>query len=368
MLMKTMSHLLIVVFVILVGLALWILPASACTGIRLTSQDGGVIYARTLEDAIDFQSNMIIVPHGKEYVGTGPDNKPGLHWTTNYGFVGPNALGQPYVCDGMNEKGLAIGNFQFTSFVKFQKITPEDANRVIASYEVATFLLGTCSTLQEAIAALRNVRVCEVGTTAQDHAMGDFHYFIHDAGGQCAVLEYIDGNLNVHDNPLGVVTNSPPFDWHLTNLRNYLHLDVNNAAPVSLSGMTFTAFAQGTGLLGMPGDFTPPSRFVRAVTYTQASFPSATAYDGVLQAFHLLNQFDIPPGAVRVNDDGKLRYECTRWTTAADLKNLRYYFNTFQSRRLRVVDLKKADFNAKDIKTISMRDEEVIEDVTSKAK
>jgi choloylglycine hydrolase len=366
--MKNTSILSIVVLTILVGLAVLVLPAAACTGIRLTSQDGSLIYARTLEDAIDFQSNIIVVPHGKAYVGTGNDNKPGLHWTTNYGFVGPNALGQPYVCDGMNEKGLAIGNFQFTGFVKFQKIEPADADRVIASYEVATYLLGTCGTVQEAIDALRNVRVCEVGSSAQDHAMGDFHYFVHDAEGHCAVIEYIDGVMNVHDNPLGVLTNSPPFDWQMTNLRNYLHLNVDNAAPVSLSGKTFTGFGQGTGLLGMPGDFTPPSRFVRAVTFTHAAFPTATAEETVLQAFHLLNQFDIPPGTVRVNDDGKQLYECTRWTTAADLKNLRYYFNTYQSRRVRVVDLKKADFNAKDIKTISMRDEEVIEDVTSRAK
>ena len=365
--MRTASNLIIVIFVILVGLAVWVSPASACTGIRLTSQDGAIIYARTLEDAIDFQSNMIIVPRGKQYVGTGPDNKPGLHWTTNYGFVGPNVFGQPYICDGMNEKGLAIGNFQFTGFAKFQKIEPEDANRVIASYEVVTYLLGTCCTVDEAIETLRNVRMCAVGTTAQDHAMGDFHYFVHDADGHCAVLEYVDGALNIHDNPVGVLTNSPPFDWQLTNLRNYLHLDVDNAASASLSGTTFTAFGQGTGLLGLPGDFTPPSRFVRAVTFTQAAFPTATAEDCVLQAFHILNQFDIPPGAVRSNDDGKLLYECTRWTTAADMKNLRYYYNTYQSRRIRVVDLKKADFNAKDIKTISMRDKEVIEDVLGNA-
>jgi choloylglycine hydrolase len=316
-----------------------------------------------MENAIDLQSNMLIVPRGKEYIGTGPNKQPGMPWTTKYGFVGPNAFGQPYVCDGLNEKGLAIGNFQFTDFVKFQQINAENANRVIASYEVATFLLGTCNTVEDALSTLKNVRVCEVGSTADDHAMGDFHYFLHDAGGHCAVVEYIDGNMIVHKNPLGVLTNSPPFDWQITNLRNYLHLNVDNATPVNLAGTTFTAFGQGTGLLGLPGDFTPPSRFVRAVTFAQAAFPAATAKESVEQAFHLLNQFDIPPGTVRVGGNGKQMYECTRWTSAADLKNLRYFFHTFQSRRIRVVDLKKADFDAKEIKTISMHEPEVIEDV-----
>jgi choloylglycine hydrolase len=338
--------------------------ASACTGIRLTAQDGSLIYARTMENAIDIQSNMIIVPHGKQYIGTGPEKQPGMPWTTKYGFVGPNAFDQPYVCDGLNEKGLAIGNFQFTDFAKFQAIDAADANRVIASYEVATFLLGTCSTVEEALSALNSVRVCEAGTTADDHAMGDFHYFFHDAGGNCAVVEYVDGKMIVHKNPLGVLTNSPPFDWQVTNLRNYLHLDVDNAAPITFSGTTFTGFGQGTGLLGLPGDFTPPSRFVRAVTFTRGAYPAATAEECVEQAFHLLNQFDIPPGTVRTAEGGKPMYECTRWTSAADLKNLRYYFHTFESRRIRAVDLKKADFDAKNIRTISMRGPEIFEELT----
>jgi choloylglycine hydrolase len=363
--MKTASRFLGVVLAVLCGVVGWDSTATACTGIRLKAKDGAVIYARTLEDAIDFQSNMIVVPRGKEYVGTRPDNQPGLHWTVKNGFVGPNALGMNFVCDGMNEKGLAVGNFQFTGFVKYQNFEPENGDHVIASYEVVTYLLGTCGTVDEAIAALKNVCVCAVGTTAQDHAMGDFHYCLHDAEGHCTVVEYIDGNMTVHNDSLGVVTNSPPFDWQVTNLRNYLHLDVDNASPVNLSGTTYTGFGQGTGLLGMPGDFTPPSRFVRAVTFTQASFPCESAEESVLQAFHLLNQFDIPPGAVRVNNDGKQLYECTRWTTAADLQNLRYYFHTFQSRRIRMVDLNKADFDAKEIKTISMREKEVIEDVLS---
>ena len=182
------------------------------------------------------------------------------------------------------------------------------------------------------------------------------------------MLEYVAGQLKVYENPLGVITNSPPFDWHLTNLRNYIHLSPEDASAVNLANVKLSEFGHGTGLLGLPGDFTPPSRFIRALTFKQAAPPSATAEECVETAFHLLNQFDIPHGSVQAHENGKPISEFTNWTTAADMKHLRYYFHTFQSRRIRVVDLKKVDFGAKDVKTIPMRGGEIFEDVSSNAK
>ena len=366
--MRHVSNGLVAALLTLAGLAASAGPALSCTGIRLTAADGTVIYARTMESALDFQSNMIIVPRGQEYVGTKMENKQGLAWATKYVFVGPNVFGMPYVCDGLNEKGLAVGHFVFTDFAKYQEAEAVDAGRTIDCGEVGTYLLGTCQNVPEAIAALRAVRVIQAGVTPSQRAMNAYHYYIHDAEGRRAVLEYVDGQLRVHDNPLGVVTNSPSFDWHMTNLRNYIHLSPDNAAPVTLSNVTLSAVGQGTGLLGLPGDFTPPSRFVRAVTYTHAAFPSATAAECVEKAFHILNQFDLPAGAIRSLENGKPSHEFTNWTTASDMKHRRYYFHTFQSRRIRVVDFDKVDLTAKNVKTIPMRTSEVFEDVTTTAK
>ena len=194
------------------------------------------------------------------------------------------------------------------------------------------------------------------------------HFIVHDADGQCVVLEYIDGELKVHDDPLGVVTNSPTFDWHVTNLRNYVNLSVTNVPPVELAGIKLSGFGQGSGMLGLPGDFTPPSRFVRAVAFSQSALPVETAREGVLQAFHILNQFDIPKGAARGTEHGKEVADYTLWTAASDLKNLRYYFRTFANSRIRMVDLRKMDLDAKQIKTISMGGDEVIEDLSGEAK
>jgi choloylglycine hydrolase len=109
-----------------------------------------------------------------------------------------------------------------------------------------------------------------------------------------------------------------------------------------LGPLALPAFGSGSGLHGMPGDFTPPSRFVRAAIYSQSAAPNATAEDAVLSAFHILNQFDIPKGSVQNLAVGGTVDEITEWTSVADLKNLRSYFRTFTDQSIHVVALKEA--------------------------
>ena len=341
--------------------------APACTGITIKPKDGSVVYARTLEFAMDLQSNIIVVPRGKEYVGTGPGDKPGLHWKTLYGIVGTNAFDLPVTLDGLNEKGLSVGLFYFPSFAKYQEIKADDIGKALAPWELGVFLLGTCSDVKEAVVAAQNVRVGEVVQKDMGLVPG-VHYILTDASGKSVVLEYVGGELKIHDNPLGVMTNSPTFDWHMTNLSNYVNMTVSNVPEIDVGGQEIKGLGQGSGMLGLPGDFTPPSRFVRAVAFSKSALPVETAKEGVLQAFHILNQFDIPKGAARGVENGKVVADYTQWTSAADLKNLRYYFRTFDDSRIRMVELKTVDLDAKEIRTISMRGEEQIEDVSGKAK
>jgi choloylglycine hydrolase len=339
----------------------------ACTGITIRPEDGSVIFARTLEFATDLQSNIIVVPRGKEYIGTAPGDKPGLRWTTMYGIVGTNAFDLPVTIDGLNEKGLSVGLFYFPSFAKYQEIKADDVGKALAPWELGVFLLGTCSDVKEAVAAAKNVRVGEVVQKDMGLVPG-VHYVLTDASRMSVVLEYVGGELKVHDNPLGVMTNSPTFDWHMTNLSNYVNMTVSNVPEIDVGGTEIKGLGQGSGMLGLPGDFTPPSRFVRAVAFSESALPVEGAKDGVLQAFHILNQFDIPKGAARGIEHGKVVADYTQWTSAADLKNLRYHFRTFDDSRIRMVDLKAVDLDAKEIRTISMKGAEQIEDVSGKAK
>ena len=233
----------------------------ACTGITIKPKDGSIIFARTLEFAVDIKSNIIVVPRGKEYVGTAPGDKPGLRWKTKYGIVGANAFDLPVTVDGLNEKGLHVGLFYFPGFAKYQEIKAEDVGKALAPWELGVFLLGTCSDVKEAVAAAKEVLVGEVVQKDMGFVPA-VHYILTDASGKSVVLEHVGGELKIHENPLGVMTNSPTFDWHMTNLSNYVNLTVSNVPKIDVGGKEIKGLGQGSGMLGIPGDFTPPSRFV----------------------------------------------------------------------------------------------------------
>ncbi|MBV9906631.1 MAG: linear amide C-N hydrolase, partial [Hyphomicrobiales bacterium] len=159
-------------------------------------------------------------------------------------------------------------------------------------------------------------------------------------------------------------TNSPGFDWHMTNLRNYVNFSLENHPPIQLGPVKLEPFGQGSGMLGMPGDFTPPSRFVRAVAFSQSVLEPKTGDDAVTTAFHILNNFDIPKGSTREaekDEHGNIVAEYTVWTAASDLKAKRYYFRTYDDSRIRMVDLMKMNLDAKDIVTFSMHGEETFQ-------
>jgi choloylglycine hydrolase len=120
-------------------------------------------------------------------------------------------------------------------------------------------------------------------------------------------------------------------------------------------------------MLGMPGDFTPPSRFVRAVAFSQSVFQPKTGDEAVLEAFHVLNQFDIPKGAARDREkdaNGNVQADYTLWTAASNLKTKQYHFRTYDNSQIRMVDLSKMNLDGKDITTISMKGPEVIKALT----
>ena len=337
-------------------------PVQACTGIRLTAQDGTVVYARTLEFGIDIHSDVLVVPRGYARIGTTPDGKEGLTWKTKYASTGLNGVGLPFLFDGLNEKGLAAGTFYFPTSAGYMSYKAADAGKTMAIWEVGSWLLENFASVEEVKANIGKIVVPTVVFAGWGFAP-EAHLVVHDASGKSIVIEYVGSKLNVYDNPLGVITNSPAFDWQMTNLRNYVNFSMTNVPPVKLGSVTLEPFGQGSGMLGLPGDFTPPSQFVRAVAFSHSVLPSKTGHDAILEAFHVLNQFDIPKGAAREHEKdahSNVLADYTLWTSASDLKTKRYYFRTYDNSQIRMLDLMKMDLDAKDIVKMSIKGEEVI--------
>jgi choloylglycine hydrolase len=322
--------------------------ADACTSMIFKAEDGTRIYARTMEwGASDLHSEMVLVPRSTAFSSALGGGKTGAAWKNPVGYVGVNAGGLPYATDGMNEAGLTVGVLFFPGFAGYQDVKPDELPTTISNIDFANYILGNFKTVDEARAAIPKLRVVrnldiekEFGTPLP------LHYVISDATGASLIVEYMNGEMRMFDNKVGAMTNSPNYDWHLLNLRNYANLTPQAAPPRSIDGVSLAPFGAGSGMLGLPGDFTPPSRFIRAVAFVNAMAPAKDAADAVNAASRMLNNFDIPKGLVREGNAEDFHLGYTQWSVIGDMTHKVYYYWTMYDRRMRSVDLSKLDFGA----------------------
>ena len=356
----------------------------ACTAFQLKAVDGAEVYFRSMEFGFPFNSKILIVPRGTEYTGTAPQGRAGLKWQTKYGVVGLNANVAPsIVADGMNEKGLVVGMLYLPGYARY--LAPDEAQTAstIGSWEAAIYLLSTCADVNESVAALTGkVHVAQQEFPPFKQVL-PVHYWIGDATGKVVIAEYVGGKLNIHQNPVGALTNSPPYDWQQINLSNYVNLSPVNVPAKKLGGLEVVNFGQGSGFIGLPGDLTPPSRFVRAALFSQWASPAKTAPETVNLGFHVLNTFDIFDGAIKSNtanqtentkgflkSDGEGRLvstDTTEWIVGHDRTNLKTYVRTYGGLKIQVVDLGRVGFDKPGLRTIELQTSFQPEDVTDTA-
>lgn len=318
--------------------------AMACTDFRTTAKDGTVVIARSMEFATDMQSNLRSSPINKLFTTTAPDGKPGFSWKSKYGYVYLDGLGIDTALDGMNDQGLSFEYLLFPGEAGYQAVPAGQENKAVPYVQFGQWVLGNFKSVDEVKQALPQIIVFGQKITS---AMGDVilpaHAAIYDASGKGLIVEYVNGKLHMYDS-IGVMTNSPTYDWHTTNLRNYLNLTPSNPNPVVVKGMTFTATGQGAGMVGLPGDFSPPSRFVKTALLAQTAFPAQDAAGALNLAEHIINNVDIPSGTVREAQTGNPAADYTQWVVFKDLKNKVFYYRTYQNLTLHAVTLNKVNF------------------------
>jgi choloylglycine hydrolase len=322
---------------------------SACTGLKLVAKDQSMVHGRTVEFGVPVVFSTVVIPKGQDFVGTTPQGD-GLKYTSKYASVGIIAYDDAAIMDGLNEKGLAVGSFYFPGYAKYTPITRENRSKALSPVEFSNWIITQFATVDEVKAALEDVVIAPTILKAWGTTPPPFHYIVYDAKGDCLVIEPVDGKLVTYVNPIGTITNSPTFDWQITNIRNFINLTPVNVIAVAWDGVTLTPFGQGSGMVGLPGDFTPPSRFVKAASYSATATPSANSPEAVMQAFHILNQFDIPIGTVREGKGSDAHTDSTQFTCVRDPQSLRYYFKTYDDQAIRMIDLKQFDFNGSTIR------------------
>ena len=314
--------------------------AFACTDFRIISQDKSVIVGRSLEFSQDLNCNVRTSPRGITFTNVAPDGTQGMSWKSKYGYVYIDALNAPVTMDGLNEKGLSFEYLFLPGETQYSQVPVGKNNQAIPYFRLGDWILGNFATLDEVKKELPNIYVYSQKLLEFGDEIFPVHAAIYDATGKGIVVEFIDGKMNIYNNELGVMTNSPGYDWHMVNIRNYLNLSPYNPVPVMFNKMTFISTGQGGGMLGLPGDVSPPSRFIKIAMLSASAVAAATAQEALNLAQHFMNTVDIPKGFVRAKKDEVEDWlEITQWAVFKDLTNKVIYYRTYNDMTIRSLPL-----------------------------
>jgi choloylglycine hydrolase len=306
-----------------------------CTDFLLQAadEDNSVIVGRSMEFGEDLGSQILVGGRGTKKHSAAPDSPMGgLSWTAKYGYVGLNVAGlglTHLICDGMNEKGLSIGALWLPGFTEYSPAVTNNAQALDVTH-FTNWVLGNFATVAEVEVGLKGVQIWGNALLCSKVPM---HFSIHDANGASVVIEFLADNLQgkVQHNTVGVLTNAPPFAWQLTNIGNYVGLSSVDAQPITIGRNSYNPPGHGSGMRGVPGDSTPPSRFVRIVFQKQFATQPANNTDAISQALHLLNTVDIPLGTSAAKNEqkpSKGNDDYTQWVVVKALTARTFSYRT----------------------------------------
>ena len=315
-----------------------------CTGLDLETIDGLHLFGRNMDIEYSFNQSIIFIPRNFKCVNK--SNKKEL--TTKYAVLGMGTIFDDYptFADGMNEKGLGCAGLNFPVYVSYSKEDIEGKTN-IPVYNFLLWVLANFSSVEEVKEALKNANIVDI-PISENIPNTTLHWMISDITGKSIVVEQTKEKLNVFDNNIGVLTNSPTFDWHVANLNQYVGLRYNQVPEFKLGDQSLTALGQGTGLVGLPGDFTPASRFIRVAFLRDAMIKNDKDSIDLIEFFHILNNVAMVRGSTRTVEE---KSDLTQYTSCMCLEKGIYYYNTYENNQINAIDMNKENLDGNEIKT-----------------
>ena len=261
--------------------------------------------------------------------------------STHYAIIGmAHVAGDyPLYYDAFNEKGLCMAGLNFVGNASYQK--PQEDHDNIAQFEFIPWILSQCASVKEARIRLSQMLLTDTPFNEQ-FAPAQLHWILADKN-ECIVIEPMADGLHIYDNPVGVLTNNPPFPQQMFQLNNYMHLSPKQPVNQFLQGFSLDSYSRGMGAMGLPGDLSSMSRFVRAVFTKINSISGESEEESVSQFFHILGSVDQQRGCCEV-EPGK--YEITLYTSCCNAQKGIYYYTTYENHQIAAVDMHHEDLDA----------------------
>ena len=308
-----------------------------CTAATYKTKD--FYFGRTLDYEFSYGDRITVTPRGYAF-----DLRCGGRIENHYAMIGMACVmnGYPLYYDAVNEKGLCIAGLNFVGNAYYNK--PVTGKENIAQFELIPLILGKCAAVDEARHLLEGINITDT-PFADGLPAAQLHWIIADKGG-CITLESVKDGLKVYDNPVGVLTNNPPFETQMFNLNNYMHLSAENRENTFAKGLSLDRYSRGMGAMGLPGDLSSQSRFVRAAFVKMNSVSGDSEEESVSQFFHILASVDQQRGCCKVGDG---KYEVTLYTSCCNAQKGIYYYTTYGNHRISAVDMRKENLDGESL-------------------
>lgn len=304
-----------------------------CTAITLKSDS--FYFGRNLDLECGFNETVCVTPRKYPFVF-----KNGRILREHYSMVGMATVsgGYPLYYDATNEKGLSMAGLNFPGNAVYYAESEENEN--ITPFEFIPYILGLCDGVDEAVEKIEKMNLWN-NPFSSEFQLTPLHWLIADKK-KAVTVEPLKDGIRIYENPVGVLTNNPPFDFHMQNLANYMKLSPDQPENSFCTELNLTPYSLGMGAMGLPGDLSSASRFVRA-SFTKLN---SVYDDGVTQFFHILTNVAQPAGLNRI---GENKHEYTLYSSCCDTEKGIYYYTTYGNRQITAVNMNNSALNGREI-------------------
>ncbi len=319
-----------------------------CTAITLKTKD--FYFGRTLDNGFSYVEQVTVTPRN-----FGLDFRSGITLKNHLAIIGMAYVQNdfPLYYDAVNEAGLAMAGLDFPNNAHYGK--PIDQKQNIASFELILWVLTQCKTVCDARVLLEKINITDV-PFSDELPTSPLHWMIADSNCSIVVEPTRDG-LAIYDNPVGVMTNNPRFFMHLQRLNDFIHLTPNEPQNTFSDKVNLEHYCKGLGAVGLPGDLTSTSRFIRAAFNKCNSVSGDSEKESVGQFFHILGTVEQVKGAC---DLGNGLYNTTIYTSCCNATKGIYYYTTYSNRSITAVDINKCDLDGNTLECFPLEKEERI--------
>ena len=304
-----------------------------CTAVTYKTKN--FYFGRTLDYEYSYKEEVTITPRNYQFKFK---NKKSID--NHYAIIGMAYVTEnyPLYYDAINEKGLGMAGLNFVGNAHYKEIQPDKDN--IAQFEFIPWILSQCATTKEAKSLIEKINLINTPFNEQ-LPLAQLHWIISDEE-ESITVESVKEGIRVYDNPVGVLTNNPPFDKQLFALNNYINISNKSPKNTFADNLELQQYSRGMGAIGLPGDLSSQSRFVRVSFVKMNSISGENENESISQFFHILNSVDQQRGCCEL-EDGK--YEITIYTSCCNATKGIYYYTTYDNHQITAVDMHKENLD-----------------------